>query len=180
MFDYDLLNRDINGNVIEWRPVMYFPDYEISTEGWIRNINSSRVMRTDEDQYGYSWLKLRSNRRYCNEYVHILMGETYLDYDRSDRDSIVYHQNFNKCDNRLHNLTVGSYLDYKHHLENNGYTYNGRLPVTIINLLEPDLVLSFSTMTECADFLGVDKCSVSRCARGISRSCKGWLVTIDD
>lgn len=90
---------------VEWRVLEEFPDYEVSSEGEIRNINTGHYLRPayHEDK-GYCICNLANRRTKTRKTVafHRLVAKSFLDNPCGWK--YVLHLNGNRLDNRAGNL----------------------------------------------------------------------------
>ena len=86
-----------------WKPIVgYEGRYEVSTEGNVKSIKSSKVLIPQARKHGYLavWLYKNGGRRQVS--VHRLVAEAFC--EKHDGDTEVNHLNEDKTDNRAENL----------------------------------------------------------------------------
>lgn len=62
----------------EWRQVVGFEDYEVSSLGSVRNIETGRLLTGYTDKGGYIRVNLRKNGRWHHKLIHRLVTETFI------------------------------------------------------------------------------------------------------
>lgn len=77
-------------------------DYLISSKGEVYRRKTKRIIRPWRVSHGYLRVEINHERKWINEYVHRLVGETYL--KRRPGANQINHINGDKEDNRLENL----------------------------------------------------------------------------
>lgn len=108
---------------MEWKTIAEHPNYEISTTGLVRNKSSGYVKLPTQRPDGY--LMINMGRNSTNQYIHRLMGQTFL--ANPDGRRTINHKNGNKQDNSLENL------EWMTHGENNQHAYNTALRLPVAN-----------------------------------------------
>jgi len=104
-----------------WKPLKGFEGlYEISTHGRVKSLNYNNtrkpgIMKDYDNNYGYRWIALRKNGKTHEITIHRLMGETFLDLDRSNKKLVINHKDLDKKNNRLENLEIISPRANRHH-----------------------------------------------------------------
>ena len=91
-----------------WIPIKYYPNYEVSTSGQIRNSKTSRVLKPCV-RNGYWSVTLCKNNKKKTINIHVMVAEAYLEKPGTERRYVVNHINEDKQDNRLCNLEYVTY-----------------------------------------------------------------------
>lgn len=154
----------------EWITVSRFPNYEVSSHGRVRNKRTGYVLKPFPDRYGYLRLSLGN---VDNVPVHRLVCETF--YGNPHREDMqVNHIDGDRQNNHILNLewvTCSENIRWG--------VQHGRIDPSIgleravevnkcpVRIVELDRV--FSSVKECAEFLGVPPTNVSRCLVGSRR-----------
>jgi len=151
----------------EWVTINSFPQYEVSTFGYIRNGKTDRVMQTKLNQYGVLGVKLMKDGYQFHRSVPLLVAAAYLrkpnaafdtpinlDGDRNNNavsnlmwrprwHAVVYHKQFNEpYSNPIKRRVVDCH---------SGEVYKNSWECAMANgLLESDIVLSILNRTYAA------------------------------
>ena len=105
-----------------WKPVKSSPNYEISNNGSVRNINTGKVLKIATNNHGYHLVCLSYNNKKQTSYIHRLIAEAFVPTDLDTRTSVVNHIDGNKSNNVIENL------EWTTHAEN---TYHGKARVKV-------------------------------------------------
>lgn len=158
-----------------WKQHQVYDNYELNTNGTIRNICTGRVLKTNLDNKGYEIVSLRNNNKPHTERVHKLMSDTFIGNIPNDID--IYHENSNRSDNRLSNLKYCSKSETSKRGFNNGNRRRpDSIPVRIEKINNPSVTKTFESIKECAEYLQVSVSAVSKCANDVTTSCKGHNI----
>lgn len=89
-------------NSVEWRVINEQSRYEISNDGYVRNRNTGRILRSAPDRDGYHTVILYDSGEKYNRKIHRLVAQYFLEPDlRRDQ---VNHKDGNKMNNHVSNL----------------------------------------------------------------------------
>lgn len=88
---------------IQWRPVLGYPLYEVSSDGRVRNVASGKEKSTFIGNQGSSCVNLYRNGERALKQVHRLQGEAFLDLAKG---LTINHKDGNRANNLLSNLEV--------------------------------------------------------------------------
>lgn len=162
----------------QWKRLEKYDEYEVSTEGKVRNIRTGRVLKTNVDKKGYEQVCLRKDNRTTTTRVHKLVGDAFLEND-GIRTNVV-HKNDIRNDNRLENLErmTRSQID-RRAFERGTRTSPRRVRVRVVeNRHDGSRVVigEFNSIRECAKFLGVTESVVSKCSDGLIKTCHGYFI----
>ena len=128
-----------------WKIIPFEDEYEISSEGKVRNKSSKHIKSLRFDRYGYLRVTLYpSGKTYT---VHRLVAKTFLE----NEDSEVNHINGDKTDNRVSNLEWCSASQNARHRDK-------VLSRKWVGHMNPSASLSVDTVREIkyGDFLGLN------------------------
>lgn len=150
-----------------WKPIRNFPSYNASSEGRIMNVRTQRIMKTFVNSKGYELVCLRKNNQQYTVKVHKLIADTFLG-ENPGLD--ISHKNGDKSDNRAENLKWST----RSEAIRDSFLHGRRLPPrrTRVRVIETNDI--FETLIDCANAVGCDRTSISRCLAGKSEQVKGY------
>lgn len=170
----ELLGEDIyyDGNVMYARIPAYV-DYFVSNEGDVFSFRKERprLLSTWENQHGHKYVELTNNGIKEKALVHRLMAEAFL--PNPEGYPVVRHLNDDPRDNRLENLAWGTHLDNRNDMIRNGHDFKRG-----VYCFELDRY--FNSVTEAANYFGVDKSAITMCCRGYSYTVKGYHLFYEE
>lgn len=157
----------------EWIDLIRFPNYQVSTHGRVRQKCTGHILKPFSDRYGYLRLSLGNTD---NVYIHRLVCETFYGQPQYGQTQ-VNHIDGNRQNNHVLNL---EWCTPKENIQ--WGVLNGRIDpskgsararevnVRPVRIIELNRV--FDSVTDCADFLGVQPTNVSRCLVGVRKGQK--------
>ena len=111
---------------MEWRTITEASNYEVSTNGQVRNRTTKKILKGRLSKNGYLQvsIKIDKTQKFCNRYIHRLVALHFIQNPSNKRE--VNHIDGNKENNTLSNLEwVTSSENQKHrHLIGNKKTSN--------------------------------------------------------
>ena len=111
---------------MEWRTITEASNYEVSTNGQVRNRTTKKILKGRLSKNGYLQvsIKIDATQKFCNRYIHRLVALHFIQNPNNKRE--VNHIDGNKENNTLSNLEwVTSSENQKHrHLIGNKKTSN--------------------------------------------------------
>lgn len=151
-----------------WVKAKGFPDYEVSSEGRVRNSKTGRILKTQTATNGYENLTLRKDNKQYTRNVHRLVADSFYDGDHEGRD--VNHIDGDKKNNFVGNLEFCSRKENTIHAFKTGLAKSARsMKVRVIETGEV-----FESMRECARALGFSQTMLSDYFAGELKHCKGY------
>ena len=118
--------KDQGGYNMEWRTITEASNYEVSTNGQVRNRTTKKILKGRLSKNGYLQvsIKIDATQKFCNRYIHRLVALHFIQNPNNKRE--VNHIDGNKENNTLSNLEwVTSSENQKHrHLIGNKKTSN--------------------------------------------------------
>ena len=86
----------------EWKEVKGFSDYEVSSNGEIRNKQTKQLIAPQTNKNGYSVLKVYREHKPFTKMVHRLVAVAFM----GESDLEVNHIDGNKANNKVSNLVI--------------------------------------------------------------------------
>ena len=103
-----------------WKDIKGFDNYEVSTEGQVRNITTGHILKPRDNGRGYLEVGLHTNKKRTHKYIHRLVAEAFIPNPNNKPE--VNHIDEDKTNNSVNNL------EWLTHKENNNYgTKNERM-----------------------------------------------------
>lgn len=154
----------------QWRPIMGFPNYEVSNHGYVRNTKFNRAICVNKNgRYFVVGLHKNGNRYW--RHVHALVIETFGGSNINNFE--INHIDGNKGNNNINNLEYVSRSDnMKHAYQMNLKKPSGPYPIRKIVINETNQV--FDNIHECARFIGGDYSTIAKCLKGYHTQHKGY------
>ena len=118
--------KNQGGYNMEWKTITEASNYEVSTNGQVRNRTTKKILKGRLSKNGYLQvsIKIDATQKFCNRYIHRLVALHFIQNPNNKRE--VNHIDGNKENNTLSNLEwVTSSENQKHrHLIGNKKTSN--------------------------------------------------------
>jgi hypothetical protein len=151
----------------DWINAYGYPSYEVSTYGRVRNKKTGYILKAFPDRYGYLRLSLGNTD---NVYIHRLVCESF--YGLPENESChVNHIDADRQNNHILNLEWCSPSENirwgvrKGNLNPIKASIRAReINMKPVRIVELDKI--FSSVKECAEYLGINPNRVSRCLVG--------------
>lgn len=107
-----------------WKIIVDFEDYEISSNGKVRNKHTLRILKTWRSRQGYVCVQIRKNKNLKKFLMHRLVASAFIPNVKYLPD--VHHKNNIKNDNDITNLEwvtgkMNQVEMWIHHLKKMGY-----------------------------------------------------------
>lgn len=151
-----------------WLKIGEFPNYEISSNGRVRNSKTSRILKTNVNERGYDCVCLHDKGRQYNKRVHRLVADTFYDGDHQGLD--VNHRDGDKLNNHISNLEFCTRSENVQHAFNNGLKKPSRqIKIRIVETGEV-----FNSIRECGRALGCNQSDICKCLNGGQKTCAGY------
>ena len=152
----------------QWRKLENYDNYEVSTEGRVRNSSTGRILKTNIDKKGYEQICLRKDNRTTTERVHKLVGATFLEPDEERKN--VMHKNNIRNDNRVENLMYAT----RSELDRMAFDRGTRKPVRQSRVRVVETGEEFASIRECGRVLGLSQSDICKCVNGVAYTCGGY------
>ena len=151
-----------------WVSVKENEDYEVSSNGRVRNVKTNRIMKTFTNSRGYEQVCLRKNKEQTTKKVHRLVADSFYDGDHEGYD--VNHIDGNKSNNHISNLEFCTRKENINHAFQTGLKKPSRQKK--VRVLETGAV--YESIRECARSIGCDQSIICQCLSGKMRSANGY------
>ena len=154
-----------------WSVIPDYPNYEVSTYGYVRNVTTSRILKNSPNPQGYQYVTLYNDDGAKVFGVHRIVGEVYLDGDITDLE--INHKDLDKSNNHYSNLEIETPIGNTMHAYISGAHANNPqyYPVSVFDSESGE---QFSSLSEAARALGISPQAVNQ---GIGRRrVKGRLL----
>lgn len=163
-----------------WIDTNRFPHYEVSTYGRIRNKRSGHILKPQVDRDGYLKVSIGNSD---NISVHRLVCESFYGPPVNNRMQ-VNHIDGNRQNNHVTNLewcTPSENIKWgiMHGNINPEVGLRVAREINMKPVRITELNKIFSSVKDCADFLGVKPTNVSRCLVGVRKGQKLHGYTIE-
>jgi len=153
-----------------WLNIYEFPDYEISSQGRVRNTLTNRILKPGNVN-GYQQVILCRDKKHYPKYIHVLVADRFFDGAHTGLD--VNHNDSRRGNNFVGNLEWMSRSDNIKHAYQKGYKIpSGPHKIRKVRIKETGLI--FDNATECAKYIGGYRSHVSACLRGELSTHKGY------
>lgn len=151
-----------------WIQSKEFPDYEVSSNGRVRNIKTGRIMKTNISDKGYERVSLRKDNKPYTKPVHRLVGDAFFDGDHDGLD--INHIDGNKTNNFVGNLEWCTRKENIQHAYATGLKEEPRR--TKVRVVETGRI--YNSVLECSKDTGCDRSTIHKCLNGKARIHKGY------
>ena len=162
--------KDLDNEI--WKGVLDFPNYQISSLGRIRNINSNRILRPSLT-CGYYKVRL-SNKGIAKDYlVHHLVFK-HFSKEKYNADLVIDHIDGNKLNNDFNNLRL---LSRKENALMAYYKTNTNPAIKTVLQFDKDMnfIQEFQSVREAARCLNLDSITISKVCRGVNKTHGGYI-----
>ena len=151
-----------------WVQAKGFPQYDVSSDGEIRNHKTGRILKTRLNGHGYFALTLRKEKEQIPVRVHRLVADSFYDGDHSGLD--VNHIDGDKSNNHVSNLEFCTRKENIRHAFDTGL----RKPRSQIKFRVVETGKVYNSLRECERETGFAETAISKCLRGIQDNYKGY------
>ncbi len=144
-----------------------FPNYIITKNGKIYNINSNYYLKTNINRDKYEIVSLFYNKKKKSFLVHRLVAELYLDKPESMEELQVNHLDGNRSNNKVENLQWVTPKEHSRYTFDFGKKKQMKKTVLMIDPKSNDIINSFDSVREASDKTGINYSAIANVARGV-------------
>ena len=160
---------------MEWRTITEASNYEVSTNGQVRNRTTKKILKGRLSKNGYLQvsIKIDATQKFCNRYIHRLVALHFIQNPNNKRE--VNHIDGNKENNTLSNLEwVTSSENQKHrHLIGNKKTSNRH--IGMFNK-KGEMVKDFNSILEAAAYFNkTSRVNIDNALQGKQYTAYGYV-----
>ena len=153
-----------------WAQSKELPNYEVSSDGDVRNKKTGRLLRIHINTHGYPAVCLHDNGKQYTRPIHRLVADAFYDGDHTGKD--VNHIDGIKTNCHVSNLEWCTRSENVKHAYATGLKVDSRKKK--VRVLETGKI--YESIYACSNDIGVDRGQIARVVRGIEKSCKGYHV----
>lgn len=140
----------------QWKQILDYPDYEVSTEGRVRSNKRKKttILQPYSRHNGYLSVQLCDSQGKHNCSIHRLVLCTFQPCENMEQLQ-VNHLNCNRTDNRLENLewsTVQQNNAYREQLK-----HTPKAETILVKFLDEREDMIFDSVTACANYFGLTR-----------------------
>lgn len=156
----------------KWLKVAGFENYKISNLGRLKN-SKGEIMKPWNDSHGYLDVKFYKDKKSYHRKIHRLVAEAFIENPENKKQ--VNHIDGNPMNNFLENLEwVTPKENIRHLLETKGISNQfSKMSKVASYDMNGDLLKTFETPTEAAEFYGFKNFKGKNDARNINDCCNG-------
>lgn len=140
-----------------WRQSNEMKNYEVSSEGRIKNSKTGRIMKTSINKRGYEQVCLSENGKQYTKRVHKLVAEAFHPGEHEGLE--VTHLDKNRSNNRADNLAWKTRSEIIQQTYKDGRKQTHRMKR--VRCVETGK--EYESLVECARDMGISRESVSKC-----------------
>ena len=148
----------------EWKQIIYDGityNYEVSTEGEVRNIDTGKIKSQHDNGRGYLKVTLNKHGKVKNVFVHRLVAEAFIpnpnNYDTVD------HVDHNKYNNKVENLR---WLSRKENTDDGRILQQRRVKCVETNII-------YDSISQASRETGISVGGICGCCKGSFETIKG-------
>lgn len=152
-----------------WKRSKKFDDYEVSTEGRVRNANTGRVLKTTISKKGYEEVSVRKDNKAHTQRVRTLVAETFIEGDHEGMN--IHNKDDDRLNSRVDNLEYRTQSEILKHAVSRGTAKPPQTRSTKVRVVETGEI--FNSIHECASALNLSLTGICKCVNGAAYTCGG-------
>lgn len=152
-----------------WMRSKRFPNYEMGSEGNIKNVKTGRILNTYTDGHGYRQLTLYKDKKPHNVKVHREILEAFTEGNHDGLD--VNHIDGDKSNNCIDNLEWCTRKENIAHAFATGLAKTTESKKVKVRVVETGII--YDSLVACSNAIDGDRNQIRRCLQGKEKSCKG-------
>ncbi|WCF57249.1 HNH endonuclease [Bacteroides phage PhiCrAssBcn23] len=155
-----------------WKVIVEYPSYSISSLGRVRNNNTNRILKAVSNTSGYLQVRLYKEGQYKSFIVHQLVATHFLPVPSGDLE--LNHIDEDKLNNRWDNLEWIPHKDNCNHGTRNIRMANKLSKPVIQYTLDGIKVREFNSATEVERLFGYKQSLISSCCLNNKKTAYGF------
>ena len=140
----------------QWAPSHESPNYEVSSDGRVRNAKSGRVLKTYTNEKGYKTVSISDRGKSKTKKIHRLVAGAFRGELKQTEE--VYHKDGNRSNNNIYNLEIGTRSDSVRR------SYETKSPYQQKRILVVETGEVYDSIQECSEATGVPASTISKCS----------------
>lgn len=160
---------------MDWKTIQGFSNYEISTEGQVRNKNTQYILKGRPSKNGYLQVSLKEDetQKFKNQYIHRLVAQQFLINEENKRE--VNHKDGNKTNNNLDNLEWVTSSENQKHRHQIGITTTSNRKVGMFDK-DGKLIQEFNSIVEAFTILNKpSRVNIDNALQGKQKTAYGYI-----
>lgn len=143
----------------KWVPAKGFSNYEVSSNGDIRNRVTKKILKKVRNNKGYELVHLyKDNGKDCVVMVQKLVMNSFIDYD--ERRLVISHRDGNRSRNSISNLILKTKSD----IIKQSFKEGRRNQIHIMKPIQcVETGEIFESIAKCSKAMGISRQAISRC-----------------
>ena len=160
---------------MEWRTITEASNYEVSTNGQVRNRTTKKILKGRLSKNGYLQvsIKIDATQKFCNRYIHRLVALHFIQNPNNKRE--VNHIDGNKENNTLSNLEWVTSSENQKHRHLIGHKKTSNRHIGMFNK-KGEMVKDFNSILEAvAYFNKTSRVNIDNALQGKQYTAYGYV-----
>lgn len=160
---------------MDWKTIQGFSNYEVSTEGQVRNKLTQYILKGRPSKSGYLQVSLKEDetQKFKNQYIHRLVAQQFLANEENKRE--VNHKDGNKLNNNLNNLEWVTSSENQKHRHQIGITTTSNRKIGMFDK-DGNLIQKFNSIVEAFTILGKpSRVNIDNALQGKQKTAYGYI-----